>query len=159
MRPLPLTIMASAVLPKHDGDKVQTVVGIGRRCLSLQVREQPEPPALPVGSVAALLNWRCFYLCRFYAQEFYVQVLRAQAFLRAQEFLLRVQVQHSAGVSTYRFNDKRSFYVYRFLRAQEFLQAQVQRALPVQHQLRLPPHVISGGSNRTGTAVSCLPAG
>ena len=52
-------------------------------------------------------------------QEFlHAQVLRVQEFLRVQ-----------------------------VLRVQDFLQAQVQRALPVQHQLRLPPHAILPAAN------------
>jgi len=42
-------------LPKHDGDKrVQTRGGDKQALPLLQAREQPEPPALPVGLAAAL---------------------------------------------------------------------------------------------------------
>ena len=126
---------------------MRTRGGDKRALTFLQAREQPEPPALPVGLAAALPPALFLPVPVLRAQEFLrVQVLRAQAFLRAQEFLraqvlraqefLRVQVQHA-----------QEFLRVQVLRAQEFLQAQVQRALPVQHQLRLPPHAILPAAN------------
>ena len=140
-------------LPKHDGDKrVQTRGGDKQSLPFLQAREQPEPPALPVGLAAALPPALFLPVPVQRAQEFLrvqeflraqilrVQVLRAQEFLhaqvlRVQEFL-RVQVLRA-----------QEFLRVQVLRAQEFLQAQVQRALPVQHQLRLPPHAILPAAN------------
>jgi len=135
-------------LPKHDGDKrVRTRGGDKRALTFLQAREQPEPPALPVGLAAALPPALFLPVPVLRAQEFLrVQVLRAQAFLRAQEFL-RVQVQHAQEFLRVQVQHAQEFLRVQVLRAQEFLQAQVQRALPVQHQLRLPPHAILPAAN------------
>ena len=130
---------------------MRTRGGDKRALTFLQAREQPEPPALPVGLAAALPPALFLHVPVQRAQEFLrVPVQRAQEFLRVQVLRAQVlRVQEFLRVQVLRVQE---FLRAQVLRVQEFLhaqvlQAQVQRALPVQHQLRLPPHAILPAAN------------